>query len=262
MWKETPPRPPRMSSVEPPPMSTTSVSASSSRPAETPRKVRSASSSPVRSRVAEAVAPLDLAEERLAVLGVAHGARRESERALGAALLDRAAVVVEDVPDARDRLREEVPPRVHAFAEPRDLEPAVDLAHVAVVDVGDEQPGRVRAEVDGRDAGHFAQERRRFAAARPSSRTSPSAQVSTEKRSSDVAQASKSRLDELDPQLARAARRSSSSLLRGELLERAGAARRRPAAGVRAASATNATSRADDARRRRRFRARPTSTRA
>ena len=32
----------------------------------------------------EAVRPLDLAEERLAVLGVAHGARRDGERPLGA----------------------------------------------------------------------------------------------------------------------------------------------------------------------------------
>ena len=36
----------------------------------------------------EAVAPLDLAEERLAVLGLAHGARRDRERPLGAERLE------------------------------------------------------------------------------------------------------------------------------------------------------------------------------
>ena len=41
----------------------------------------------------EAVAPLDLAEERLAVLGVAHRARGDGERPLGAERLELAAVV-------------------------------------------------------------------------------------------------------------------------------------------------------------------------
>ena len=41
---------------------------------------------------------------------------------------------------------------VDALAEPRDREPAHDLGDPAVLDVGDEEPGRVRAEVDGSDA--------------------------------------------------------------------------------------------------------------
>ena len=56
----------------------------------------------------EAVAPLDLAEERLAVLGVADGARRDAERPLGSERFELAAVVGEDVADARDRERQEL----------------------------------------------------------------------------------------------------------------------------------------------------------
>ena len=55
----------------------------------------------------EAVAPFDLAEERLAVLRVAHGARRDGERALRAEALERPAVVGERVAHARDRNGEE-----------------------------------------------------------------------------------------------------------------------------------------------------------
>ena len=50
----------------------------------------------------EAVAPLDLAEERLAVFRVANGARADRERTLGPEAFDRAAVIREDVADARD----------------------------------------------------------------------------------------------------------------------------------------------------------------
>ena len=100
----------------------------------------------------EAVAPLDLAEERLAVLGVAHRARRDGERALGAERLERAPVVGEDVAHARDRDGEEAAARVDALAEPRDARLAVHLVDAAVVDVGDEQPRRVRAEVDRCDS--------------------------------------------------------------------------------------------------------------
>ena len=103
----------------------------------------------------EAVRPLDLAEERLAVLGVADGARRDGERALGAELLELAAVVGEHVPHARDGDRQEAPARVDALAEPRDARPAHDLLDAAVLDVGDEQPRGVRAEVDRGDARHL-----------------------------------------------------------------------------------------------------------
>ena len=94
------------SSVEPPPMSTTSVSSSDGRPAETPRTISAASSAPSSSLRGEPVAPLDLAEERLAVLGVADRARRDRERPGRAELLELAAIVGEAVPNARDRDRE------------------------------------------------------------------------------------------------------------------------------------------------------------
>ena len=80
----------------------------------------------------EAVAPLDLAEERFAVLGIADGARGDGERPLGAEALQLAAEVGETVANARDGEREEAPPLVDTFAEPRDLEPPHDLVYVAV----------------------------------------------------------------------------------------------------------------------------------
>ena len=108
-------------------MSTTSVPGSSrADPAQRQRGLLVAGQQPRR----ESVAPLDLAEERLAVLRVADGARRDAERPLGAELLELAAVVGEDVADARDREGEEPAPLVDALAEPRDLEPANDLVSV------------------------------------------------------------------------------------------------------------------------------------
>ena len=68
----------------------------------------------------EAVAPLDLAEERLAVLRVADGARRDRERARCAVLLELPPVPGEAVADARDRDGEKATPLVHSLAEPGD----------------------------------------------------------------------------------------------------------------------------------------------
>jgi hypothetical protein len=100
----------------------------------------------------EAVAPLDLAEKRLPVLGVADSARRDRERPLGAELLRLAPEVGQDVANARDRNGEEALPLVDPLAEPRDLQPPQDLVHPAVGNVCDEQAGRVRAQIDGTDA--------------------------------------------------------------------------------------------------------------
>ena len=113
-------------------MSTSSVAAPSS---PTPRRVSSASSSPAQQPRREAVAPLDLAEERLAVLRVADGARRDEQRPLGAERLGGAAVVGEGVADARDREGEEAAARVDALAEARDPRLAVQLLDAAVLDV-------------------------------------------------------------------------------------------------------------------------------
>ena len=110
----------------------------------------------------EPVAPLDLAEERLAVLRVAHCARRDEQRPLGAERLGRAAIVGEHVAHARDREGEEAAARVDALAEPRDPRLAVQLVERAVLDVGDEQPRRVRPEVERGDP-HLRGGRRRRA---------------------------------------------------------------------------------------------------
>ena len=131
----------------------------------------------------EAVAPLDLAEERLAVLGLAHGARRDRERPLGPERLEDPPVVRERVAHARDRSGEEPAARVDALAEPRDPRLPVQLAvHPAVPDIGDEQPRRVRAEVDRGDP-HL---RGKNHAARPNvASTSSIASVSTRSRAID-----------------------------------------------------------------------------
>ena len=75
----------------------------------------------------ESVRPLDLAQERLAVLGVAHGARRDRERPLGAQLLGLAAEVAECVAHPRDRKRQKPPPSVDAFTEACDASPPDEL---------------------------------------------------------------------------------------------------------------------------------------
>src|SRR4029078_7661228 len=77
----------------------------------------------------EGVAPFDLAEERLAVLGVADGTRRKCERAVGAGFLRRAPVLGKDVANARDGLWEQDVSLVHALAQAGDLEAPVELPH-------------------------------------------------------------------------------------------------------------------------------------
>src|SRR5918994_1161660 len=103
----------------------------------------------------EPVAPLDLAEERLAVLRVPHRARRHQQRALGAEGLRLAAGVGHKVPHAPDRKRGQAPTLVDALTEPRDRRAPDDLVDPSVVHVRDEQPRRVRPEVDRSDAHYF-----------------------------------------------------------------------------------------------------------
>ena len=100
----------------------------------------------------EPVAPLDLAQERLPVVGIAHGARPDREHALGAELLRLSSVVDEHVPDARHGGGEEDPAPIDRLAHPGDRLATDDLLDEPVLDVGDEQAGRVRAEVDGGDS--------------------------------------------------------------------------------------------------------------
>ncbi len=109
----------------------------------------------------EAEPPLDLAEELAAVLGVAHRARRDRERPLGAERVGLGAEVGEHREDALDRRPSKPPRRVDALAEGCDDAAAGELVDnrpmcthgpLLTRDVGDEQPGGVRAEVDRRDA--------------------------------------------------------------------------------------------------------------
>src|SRR5438132_9319959 len=130
----------------------------------------------------EAVAPLDLAQERLAVLGVSDGARRDGEDAFRAQRLGCQAVIDEAVADASDCGREQPPPSVDVLAQPGDSQAALDLADAAVVDVGHEQPRRVRTEVDRCDARHFEGMNDRTDAT--AERTSFAAPVSTRARAS------------------------------------------------------------------------------
>ena len=97
----------------------------------------------------EPVAPLDLAEERLAVVGVADRARRNEQGALSAERLELAPVVGEAVAHARDRQRQELVPGVDALAEARDRRPPHDLVHSPVGNVRHQQASRVRALIDG-----------------------------------------------------------------------------------------------------------------
>ena len=133
-WKPSP----VTSSVEPPPMSTTSVSSSTSRPEVAPRNVSAPFLVAGQEAGGEAVAPLDLAQERLAVLGVADRARADRQRALGAELLDPPPVVGEAVADARDGEGEQLATAVDALAELREAEIALELVDTAVLDVRDQ----------------------------------------------------------------------------------------------------------------------------
>ena len=142
-WKSS-----TISSVEPPPMSTTSVPGCRLDAASRQLRLFVAADEPGR----EAVAPFHLAEERFAVLRIAHGTRRNGERSLRAESLERAAVVGERVANTSDRHGEEAAAGVDAFAEPRDARLTVHLVDASVLDVGDEQARRVRAEIDRGDS--------------------------------------------------------------------------------------------------------------
>src|SRR5207342_2998187 len=85
----------------------------------------------------EAVRPLDLTEERLTVLGIAHRARRDGERSLGAERLELLPEVGEDVANPGNRHRQQPAPGVDAFAESCDDAAPNDLLDVTVRDVGD-----------------------------------------------------------------------------------------------------------------------------
>ena len=133
-------------------MSITSVPTPNVRSEATPRKHQLGLLAAVEQAGREPVAPLDLAQERLAVLRVAHGARTDGEHPLGAECLGLPPVVDEHVAHAGDGSRKQDAAPVDRLAEPGDRLAAHDLVQQAVLDVGDEQAGGVRAEVDGGDS--------------------------------------------------------------------------------------------------------------
>ncbi len=89
----------------------------------------------------EAVTPLDLPEEGLAVLRVTDRAGADRQDALRALGVELAPVLGEHVAHPRDRQREQLAALVHALAEARDLGAPLDLLDTPVVDIRDEQPG-------------------------------------------------------------------------------------------------------------------------
>src|SRR5207253_6770494 len=115
---------------------------------------------------------------------VANCARRNCERTLGAELVEVAPEVGEHVPDAGDRHGQKAPARVDALAEARDPRPAQHLVHPAGLDVGDEEAGRVRAEIDRADAHHLRGTTPRTAA--KAARASPAAARSNASSARDL----------------------------------------------------------------------------
>src|SRR5262249_22465116 len=132
----------------------------------------------------KAVAPLDLAEERLAVVSVAYGARCHGQHALGAESLGLAPVRDQAVADARNRRGKQAAAPVDTLAEARDPLAPLDRLEPLAVDVGDEEARRVRAQVDRCDAGHLLGMNDR--AESTSERTSPAAPMSTRVRASEL----------------------------------------------------------------------------
>ena len=107
----------------------------------------------------EAVAPLDLAEERLAVLGVADGARRDRERALGAERLGLAAVLGEQlrtraIGTGRSRRRASTPSPSRVIAQParrpRSTRPASTSATSSRVEFVPRSTAATRVTSSGR----------------------------------------------------------------------------------------------------------------
>src|SRR5439155_16624480 len=82
-------------------------------------------------------------------------ARPNREHALRAEPLELAPVVREDAADTRDRQGQQPSTRVDSLAEPRDRDAERHLLELFALDVGDEQPRRVRPEVDRRDSRHL-----------------------------------------------------------------------------------------------------------
>ena len=103
----------------------------------------------------EAERGLNACQELRTVQRVANGARCEGQAFLCAGGLDNGRVLREAGLDASDRSGLETPTGIHVLAELRDRETTIDLAQRAAFEVGDEESGGVRPEVDDRDARHL-----------------------------------------------------------------------------------------------------------
>ena len=97
----------------------------------------------------------DLGQELGSVRGIACGARRHRERSLRAERLELVPVARDRRQGARDRLGLKPPRRVDALAEPRHDGAAEHIVDPRSLDVGDEQPRRVGADIDRGDARHL-----------------------------------------------------------------------------------------------------------
>jgi len=121
----------------------------------------------------EAVTPLDLTEEGLAVLRVANRTRRDCKRPLRAERLRRAAEVGEDVPHARNRGGQEAPAFVDAFAEACDARLPRHVGDAPVIDVRDEEPRGIGAQIDRRNTAQGARLYPRAPRQKPVAASSP-----------------------------------------------------------------------------------------
>ena len=100
-------------------------------------------------REGEALA--QLGDEGVAVGGVADGARRDRHDVGHLRLLVQRHVVGDRLARRLDRLRRELSGEVDAAAEPGHAAAPLDLGDPAAGDVGDQEAGRVRADVDDGD---------------------------------------------------------------------------------------------------------------
>ena len=121
------------------------------RPAVAPRKVSRASSSPEIVRASMPKRALDLVAELGAVLGVAHGAGGDRDHALRAEPVDRLAIVGERRRHTAHGVVRQAAARLEPLAEPGHRGAPVELGDGSVLDVRDQQPGRVGADVHDGD---------------------------------------------------------------------------------------------------------------
>ena len=94
----------------------------------------------------------ELGDEGLAVDGIPDRAGGDRHHALGPEFLVAGHVVGDDAADAINRVRAQGAAVLHAAPEVGDGGPPLDLAYLGPLDVGDQQPGRVRPDVDDGDS--------------------------------------------------------------------------------------------------------------